>query len=308
MANSFFVPSDSGRYEPTENLPGPWHPGMMHGGPPSALMAHAILDFAESGGAGAPTPPDPLLTRLGVEFVRPVPVEPVRVECRLLRPGKRVALVEAVMTAGDQEVMRANGWPRAEEWAKGANTIAPTLVGGSKKHGGPDLGPTRARNAWAALGVNGKSLAEDAPDAAFEGMPRLTVKMAAAQRTSMNPQERGDEVGAWWDRIHQPGFSDEWDRQVDDAVRTAATRATLIASAREDHIATLERQLGSMPHEIERLADDVARLEADNRDLHRLTAAEANRADAAERTIDELVRSRSWRLTAPLRAVRRPGR
>ena len=110
MANSFFVPSDSGRYEPTENLPGPWHPGMMHGGPPSALMAHAILDFAESGGAGAPTPPDPLLTRLGVEFVRPVPVEPVRVECRLLRPGKRVALVEAVMTAGDQEVMRANGW------------------------------------------------------------------------------------------------------------------------------------------------------------------------------------------------------
>lgn len=77
-------------------------------------------------------------------------------------------------------LMRANGWPRAEEWAKGANTIAPTLVGGSKKHGGPDLGPTRARNAWAALGVNGKSLAEDAPDAAFEGMPRLTVKMAAA--------------------------------------------------------------------------------------------------------------------------------
>ena len=62
------------------------------------------------GWAGAPTPPDPLLTRLGVEFVRPVPVEPVRVECRLLRPGKRVALVEAVMTAGDQEVMRANGW------------------------------------------------------------------------------------------------------------------------------------------------------------------------------------------------------
>ena len=151
----------------------------------------------------------------------------------------------------------------------------------------------------------------------FLGIPDLTavtsrrattVKLAAAQRTSMNPQERGDEVGAWWDRIHQPGFSDEWDRQVDDAVRTAATRATLIASAREDHIATLERQLGSMAHEIERLADDVAHLEADNRDLHRLNAAEANRADAAERTIDELVRSRSWRLTAPLRAVRRPGR
>ena len=110
MAQAFFIPSGDGRYEPTENLPGPWHPGMMHGGPPSALMAHEILDFAESGEAGGPNPPDPLLTRLVVEFTRPVPVEPVEVSCRLIRPGKRVALVEARMTAGGEEVMRANGW------------------------------------------------------------------------------------------------------------------------------------------------------------------------------------------------------
>jgi DNA (cytosine-5)-methyltransferase 1 len=57
--------------------------------------------------------------------------------------------------------------------------VAPTLVGGSKKHGGPDLGPSRARKAWAALGVNGKSLAEKAPEWDFVGMPRLTVRMAA---------------------------------------------------------------------------------------------------------------------------------
>ena len=52
-------------------------------------------------------------------------------------------------------------------------------MGGSKKHGGPDLGPTRARNAWKELGVNGGSIAEDAPARDFEGFPRLTVKMAA---------------------------------------------------------------------------------------------------------------------------------
>lgn len=78
-----------------------------------------------------------------------------------------------------KDLMAANGWGGADNWAAQANTIAPTLVGGSKKHGGPDLGPTRARRAWEMLGVNGKTLAEDPPDGDFEGMPRLTVRMAA---------------------------------------------------------------------------------------------------------------------------------
>ncbi|GGC95308.1 DNA cytosine methyltransferase [Aquisalinus flavus] len=77
------------------------------------------------------------------------------------------------------DLMGANGWLGTERWIAGANEIAPTLVGGSKKHGGPDLGPTRARKAWASLGVNGKSLAETAPEREFVGMPRLTVRMCA---------------------------------------------------------------------------------------------------------------------------------
>ena len=77
-----------------------------------------------------------------------------------------------------QDLMASNGWSAAN-WSVLANTIAPTLVGGSKKHGGPDLGPTRARLAWAALGVDGKGIADEAPAANFEGMPRLTVRMAA---------------------------------------------------------------------------------------------------------------------------------
>ena len=78
-----------------------------------------------------------------------------------------------------KDLMSANGWLGTERWARQANDIAPTIVGGSKKHGGPDLGPTRARRAWAALGVEGRSLAEDAPPPDFCGMPRLTVRMVA---------------------------------------------------------------------------------------------------------------------------------
>ncbi|WP_336944626.1 DNA cytosine methyltransferase [Asaia sp. HN010] len=77
------------------------------------------------------------------------------------------------------DLMSANGWNGAEDWARRCDDIAPTLVGGSKKHGGPDLGPTRAKRAWELLGVNGKSLAEEAPSEDFVGLPRLTVRMAA---------------------------------------------------------------------------------------------------------------------------------
>lgn len=77
------------------------------------------------------------------------------------------------------DLMAANGWKGAAQWRERANDIAPTLVGGSHKHGGPDLGPTRARKAWASLGVDGSSVANDAPAEDFSGMPKLTVRMAA---------------------------------------------------------------------------------------------------------------------------------
>jgi DNA (cytosine-5)-methyltransferase 1 len=77
------------------------------------------------------------------------------------------------------DLMAENGWEGAFEWAANASEIAPTLVGGSKKHGGADLGPTRARKAWASLGVNGISLANEAPPKGFAEIPRLTIRMTA---------------------------------------------------------------------------------------------------------------------------------
>ncbi|GAB4429763.1 MAG: DNA cytosine methyltransferase [Bacteroidia bacterium] len=77
------------------------------------------------------------------------------------------------------EEMASKGWEQVESWRMQANDIAPTLVGGSKKHGGPDLGPTRAKAAWSALGVDAMGIADDLPACDFEGKPRLTVRMAA---------------------------------------------------------------------------------------------------------------------------------
>jgi DNA (cytosine-5)-methyltransferase 1 len=88
------------------------------------------------------------------------------------------------------DLMAAGGWPGAPAWKLAANGIGPTIVGGSKKHGGPDLGPTRARKQWASLGVDGISVtdAPPGPDFPLDKMPRLTVAMVA--------------------RIQ--GFSDDW--------------------------------------------------------------------------------------------------
>jgi len=88
-----------------------------------------------------------------------------------------------VQTVGKllKDLMAENGWKGAEDWHKKANAVAPTIVGGSKKHGGPDLGPTRARKAWAQLNVDGLGIANESPGADFplDGMPRLTVRMVA---------------------------------------------------------------------------------------------------------------------------------
>ncbi len=96
-------------------------------------------------------------------------------------PDKDPQVLRAPATVGQvlRDEMASRGWEGADDWACAANDIAPTIVGGSHKHGGPDLGPSRARQAWAKLGVDGRLIATEPPEPGFTGVPRLTVRMAA---------------------------------------------------------------------------------------------------------------------------------
>jgi len=82
-----------------------------------------------------------------------------------------------------RDLMSEGGWKYADAWSEYANDVGPTIVGGSKKHGGADLGPTRARAGWARLGVDGRGVADAAPDRRARSfrtlMPRLTTAMVA---------------------------------------------------------------------------------------------------------------------------------
>lgn len=90
----------------------------------------------------------------------------------------RVTVGEAL-----HDLMASSGWQGADEWRVLANDVGPTLVGGSKKHGGADLGPTRAKQGWAKLHVDGRGIADAAPGSdappPSEWHPRLTIEMAA---------------------------------------------------------------------------------------------------------------------------------
>lgn len=90
-------------------------------------------------------------------------------------------LEKSPLTVGEllYEEMASRGWENVLKWKIKADKIAPTLVGGSKKHGGADLGPTRAKQYWAQLGVDGRGLADHPPMNGFSDLPKLTLKMTA---------------------------------------------------------------------------------------------------------------------------------
>jgi hypothetical protein len=95
---------DGEAFVSTELTRGPWSREHQHAGPPSALLAHAI-EAAAGIEAGQ-------LTRIAVDILRPVPIAPLHVRARHLRPGRRVEQIEATLTlaADGTELMRATAW------------------------------------------------------------------------------------------------------------------------------------------------------------------------------------------------------
>jgi hypothetical protein len=88
---------------------GPWDEAMMHGGAPSALLAHAIEQTQ-------PGSPELVVTRLTIEFLGAVPVGPVSVATSIAKPGRRFQVVEATLDAGERRacLARAGRLRRAE--------------------------------------------------------------------------------------------------------------------------------------------------------------------------------------------------
>ncbi len=98
----FFTVLSPHVYEPTTHGIGPWSKDALHGGPPLALAIHELL--------GANPVPDMTLANVHCDLYGPVPLAPLAFTTTLLRPGKRVALIETTACSGDRTILRALGW------------------------------------------------------------------------------------------------------------------------------------------------------------------------------------------------------
>lgn len=101
MPEAFYERADD-LWTATELTRGPWDPGAQHAGPPSALLGRAIeeMEDAEEFQVG----------RITFEILRSVPIAPLSVEARVVRPGRRVQMVEATLSGDEGVLVRATAW------------------------------------------------------------------------------------------------------------------------------------------------------------------------------------------------------
>jgi Thioesterase-like superfamily len=125
MSMAFYVP-DRDRFRSTDWTRGPWDARYQHAGPPAGLIGRAIehLDGGE----------DFMVARLSVELLRAVPLHPLTVTARIVRPGHRVQLTEATLSDDDGEIAVARAWRiRREETAPEQSAIEPPPFAGPEE-------------------------------------------------------------------------------------------------------------------------------------------------------------------------------
>lgn len=100
MAPEAFFEPDGDAYRATELTRGPWDERAQHAGPPAALIAREVerLDGARRIG------------RITYDILRPVPIDRLRVDAGVVRPGRSVEMVEATLRDDVGELVRARAW------------------------------------------------------------------------------------------------------------------------------------------------------------------------------------------------------
>jgi hypothetical protein len=154
-ATAIFEPVDGDRYAPTEAALGPWTDRALHGGPPAMLMAREIERVASDGTM--------FLARLTVELLHPIDRTPLEVRSRLVRPGRKVQLVEASLWRDEAELARATALLiRRTNVAVPASSVPPPhpFVEGA---GGWDL-PYPSRRGYHTEGVEIRTSGRSARD------------------------------------------------------------------------------------------------------------------------------------------------
>jgi Thioesterase-like superfamily len=215
MAESIFV-GDGDLFAPTEHARGPWDPRALHGGAPAALITAAF----ERMQPGAEMP----FARLYFEFLRPVPMAPLKLSTRMSRPGRRVQALEAELSAGDVTVCRASALrlvpipeelpalAQAQVGAARPRTIAPAFEGERVHFALDDI----ERKSFAATAMEmrflrGKPLVGGLPEHDAAQQPEVSKpEMTTAEPAKPNAAGHVPSGAATvWMRLRHPLLPDE---------------------------------------------------------------------------------------------------
>jgi hypothetical protein len=99
---AFFRQTTNNNYEPSEAVIGPWSPELQHGGPPCALLTHALRTYPMTGVFQ--------LARITIEFLGPVPVKPCEIRIEKVRGGKQIELLRGEYLSGGKVFLLAHAW------------------------------------------------------------------------------------------------------------------------------------------------------------------------------------------------------
>ncbi len=99
---TFWLPEGNERFRATRHTQGPWNPSFQHGGPPGALLVRQLEQCSPRS--------EMLLTRISIDILGPIPIATLHAHARIVRPGRSVELLEAVLEHDGRAVMRASAW------------------------------------------------------------------------------------------------------------------------------------------------------------------------------------------------------
>lgn len=122
LPEAFYLPLGDNTFEATYATESPWDTAAQHGGPPTALLGHVLRTFDPV--------PGMRIARVTVEFLGAVPRTTVQATARVVRPGRRIRLTEAALTAGDTTVATASAWEIATDGTAPDLSAEPTRLPG----------------------------------------------------------------------------------------------------------------------------------------------------------------------------------